>query len=697
MEEMRRDAETVGNACECYVKTAEIKQGRLQEDPGECLRNCKAQFLRSVLNGWQENEGWVEGCGSLNRGVAVQEFWSLYWCDSTFCGVGIDQGGGLGQDPSVDLIINTCQNIGFYSILDPGPPPPNFTCRTEAETSRVCSASMMQVPQTTQGRQPGVASPISASTTPRIMTTTQAKSTPAVVASQPTSAPPATTESPAPPVASTTSGSNLTGQGKAAIALCSVLALILLVTFALVWLRRRKRRKASFHRALRSRRGLPHGGAPAGSPTPLISPASSAIGTRTILTPPLRLRERRFLPSILRPGSRSPSPPLTPLTPAYSPQPGGGGGGGAGVFPSSPISQRPHNRHTPHLHRLPPSPVAPFLLFPSRIWKRARLARINLFPARDNNHNNNHNMNRGSASASSCYTGGTSSTAHSSLRHEIPIGIPFFMGTAAAAGGMSGSGRGSGRDATPPPLFSSPPPAPPGSPPPPPSPWPCRPPRPHEGMLQIPDLVTPAAAAAASNTVGVGGSRAGSVATPTPPPPPPPPLSPPPTRALPKTPAGPATGSPPPLKGGSARGPPPPPRLLGMRSPVPVSGTVPGAGVAGGSLYHHDGLQSAGYPGGPEMKPQQEPDGRASWGSWSGTGTVVGGSSYHASSASNVNVLAGVVAEPGAAEGGSGGDRPEAVSPRTSQSSGLTATGDTMVSAVSRMSSMRDDTVDGRI
>lgn len=97
MKETKRSFEGSGSVCECYVNTAEIKQGRWQEDPSECLRNCKAQFLRNVLQGWGENERWVDGCGNLNRGV-VHEFWSLYWCDLTFCGVGIDRAGGPGQD-----------------------------------------------------------------------------------------------------------------------------------------------------------------------------------------------------------------------------------------------------------------------------------------------------------------------------------------------------------------------------------------------------------------------------------------------------------------------------------------------------------------------------------------------------------------------------------------------------------------------
>ncbi|KAJ4306785.1 hypothetical protein N0V88_000152 [Collariella sp. IMI 366227] len=98
MERPRRDADLASSGCECYFNTAEIKQGAWQEDPSVCLRNCRAQFMRSALKGWDDASGWDAGCKSLNSSVPVHDFWSLYWCDSTFCGVGIDQNGGLWQD-----------------------------------------------------------------------------------------------------------------------------------------------------------------------------------------------------------------------------------------------------------------------------------------------------------------------------------------------------------------------------------------------------------------------------------------------------------------------------------------------------------------------------------------------------------------------------------------------------------------------
>lgn len=98
MEGPATEPSTVDGGCGCHYDTTEIKQGRWNEEPYLCIQRCKAQFLRSVLAEWTENSGWVDGCRTLNGTAPVREFWSVYWCDSTFCGVGINQTGGLGQD-----------------------------------------------------------------------------------------------------------------------------------------------------------------------------------------------------------------------------------------------------------------------------------------------------------------------------------------------------------------------------------------------------------------------------------------------------------------------------------------------------------------------------------------------------------------------------------------------------------------------
>ncbi|KAK3896584.1 hypothetical protein C8A05DRAFT_39872, partial [Staphylotrichum tortipilum] len=446
MKEKHRRATLAGDspACgeSCFVDAAAVEQGRWREDASECLRNCRAQFLRGVDSGWTDGAGWAGGCKRLNdnRGNATAAqvtFWPLYWCDVVFCGVGVDRGGGLGQDPNVDLVINTCQNIGYYSIIDPGPPPSGFECRTETSTTAGCSATGIQASAATAGTQSTASQTMPTSSDHTTATATPARPSPGDAGSNHQSAPPVATETGGPTAAaSTTSGSSLTGQGKAAVAVCSVLALIIIICFALLWLRRRNRRRAAFHRTLRSRRGLSHEMGPAGSPTPLISPAGSAVGNRSILTPPLRLRDRKFLPSILQPGSRSPSPPLTPLTPAYSPQ--GGGGGAGAVFPSSPICSPTTSKLIPRHERSVSSRA--YAGYPLSQQQHSRApSTLSLpipvpggsgspWPGAPTPDGGGGTTNR----ASSVYTGtgtgtGTgTSTAHSSLRHEIPIAIPYF-------------------------------------------------------------------------------------------------------------------------------------------------------------------------------------------------------------------------------------------------------------------------------
>lgn len=62
---------------------------------GECLQNCHSQFLGSVAPEW--NTSLAPACEALTS-ASASALWPLYWCDSTFCGVGIDETGGLQQD-----------------------------------------------------------------------------------------------------------------------------------------------------------------------------------------------------------------------------------------------------------------------------------------------------------------------------------------------------------------------------------------------------------------------------------------------------------------------------------------------------------------------------------------------------------------------------------------------------------------------
>ncbi|KAK4655866.1 hypothetical protein QC762_306180 [Podospora pseudocomata] len=629
-------------SCECHINKAEIQKGAWNEDRSECISNCKTQFLQSISPGWSEAaSGWADVCGNLNstsKGVEVAEyrFWSLYWCDSAFCGVAIDQSKGLGQDPNVDSIITTCDNNGFKPIIDPGPPHEDFKCSTEGDGAGSCtdsSFSRLQLTSsvtwessallptaasatavgvglgsvsTVQGTtsvlqesdfsRPPLANtfmapesqqteavpplPTTTPTTAEIFTfTAETKST----SSDPTKLPPMngletsfpvpsfpastfavssisslttstlltttstsstssathpaaskTSTSTSAPVASATAAENgLSNPAKIAIAVCATIALLMLICALFLCLRKRKRGGESSppHRSLRSRLGLNNGKWGGGNnPTPLISPASSLMGTTASnqgITPPLRLRQRKFipslLPSILRPGggARSGSPPLTPLTPQHST---------GGVFPSSPICTPTTSKLVPRHERTPGGYTGGLPPIPAPVPMFVK------------------DCGRGSGSAASSMTAATTNN--------------FFGG-----GGVGGVFEKS-------PSSSSP----------------ARPKRPHDGPLEIPDLLV------GGGGGGGGGSSTGSLVSP--------PLSPPPTRALPATPPVGTTRA-----GGNGNG--------NHWSVVSSSssnysseagngGRVKGMGL-GGTLYHHQ-RGSAGV--GKE---------RGSWGSWSGT------------------------------------------------------------------------------
>jgi hypothetical protein len=90
------------NGCKCYVDREDMRAAMQVDFPKQCLQDCKRQFLQSVRAKWTEEAGWPEGCQDLTSksaaASAAMRFWSLYWCDMEFCGVAINQTGGLEQD-----------------------------------------------------------------------------------------------------------------------------------------------------------------------------------------------------------------------------------------------------------------------------------------------------------------------------------------------------------------------------------------------------------------------------------------------------------------------------------------------------------------------------------------------------------------------------------------------------------------------
>ncbi|KAK0662531.1 hypothetical protein QBC41DRAFT_284972 [Cercophora samala] len=584
------------SGCECHINKADIQKGAWNEDRSECISNCKTQFLQSITPGWSEASGWADVCGNLNSTshdleIAEYRFWSLYWCDSTFCGVAIDQSKGLGQDRDTDgdgagsctdssftrlqgtsslawesltalttsasaTIASVGVGLGSVSTIqgttsvlqesDFSHPPLAFTLMApeSQETAAVSSSTTTPTtadiftfaaeptPTSSSGTQlppmMGIGSSlstrsipfntlpvvsISSMTTSTLLTTT---STSSIFSATHPAASETSTPTSAPAAASSTTTSNgLSNPAKIAIAVCTTIALLMLLSALLLCLRKRRRGKSP-HRSLRSRLGLNRKWG--GNPTPLISPASSLMGTTSNnqgITPPLRLRERKFipslLPSILRPGTRSGSPPLTPLTPQHPT---------AGVFPSSPICTPTTSKLVPRHERtpggytggLPPIPAPPLFATDSR------------------------------GSAASSMTATNNSHFFPSFGNDKSV---------------------------------------PGS--------PARPKRPHDGPLEIPDLIT-------AGSINAPSTSTNSLVSP--------PLSPPPTRALPATPAKGVGGG----------------QHWSLASNSSSNYSSEGGGGRqrglGGTLYHHQRGSGVAAAAAAAAVVGKE---RGSWGSWSGS------------------------------------------------------------------------------
>jgi hypothetical protein len=95
-----------GDYCDCFFNKTEVKknggweQGEANNlaahEPIRCQANCRTQFLEIVSADYTETFSNV--CTELSTKGPNQYLWLLYWCDSTYCGVGIDQETEEGQD-----------------------------------------------------------------------------------------------------------------------------------------------------------------------------------------------------------------------------------------------------------------------------------------------------------------------------------------------------------------------------------------------------------------------------------------------------------------------------------------------------------------------------------------------------------------------------------------------------------------------
>jgi hypothetical protein len=102
------------NFCDCFFNKTEAKQNggweneddsnmaALYKDPIRCEEYCKTRFLETVSADY--NETFSSVCTKLTTKGPNQDLWPLYWCDSTYCGVGIDQEVPGGQDREYPVI-----------------------------------------------------------------------------------------------------------------------------------------------------------------------------------------------------------------------------------------------------------------------------------------------------------------------------------------------------------------------------------------------------------------------------------------------------------------------------------------------------------------------------------------------------------------------------------------------------------------
>jgi hypothetical protein len=86
-------------------------------DPPTCVRTCREEFLQTVSADY--NETFRSVCSILTAKGPNPNLWPLYWCDSTYCGVWIDQNGKGGQDRE--------STIGFSDIPSSGTNVISFT------------------------------------------------------------------------------------------------------------------------------------------------------------------------------------------------------------------------------------------------------------------------------------------------------------------------------------------------------------------------------------------------------------------------------------------------------------------------------------------------------------------------------------------------------------------------------------------
>ncbi|KAF5598504.1 hypothetical protein FPCIR_3067 [Fusarium pseudocircinatum] len=284
------------------------------QDPPLCISLCRERFLKELVPGDETIERVCEVLQDRDWMEKEQPFRALYCCDAQACGV--DNLGEGGKDPNVNWLINTCQDHGYHSIIDPGPPQPYHICDPESlNEDKACQKAK----GTDKSQDASSQSTSEASTAESTLQTTTNPTTLETTSVPIQSSIPETTYSTTtvPSTLATSdpssSDSSNTNKGmplgvKVTIAIISVISLLAIAALIFCLLRRRQSRKTDIRRLIKHPSSPPPR---ADSPTPLVSPTISHTDPDGVpLTPPARLRERRFLAD---------EPNGFPTSPVYSP------------------------------------------------------------------------------------------------------------------------------------------------------------------------------------------------------------------------------------------------------------------------------------------------------------------------------------------------------------------------------------------
>ncbi|KAI1438925.1 hypothetical protein GGR50DRAFT_210927 [Xylaria sp. CBS 124048] len=293
------------------------------ENASGCVNSCFNELIPSV----------EDACRQLQQPEYQQtRLWDLYCCDSLNCGVYI---GDVGQSPNVDLIINKCQNIGFFSIEDPGPPATNYCASSMSNT--------MNSAYVTAAAEPSEISTIRSFSAES--TTTPANPPTRTLDIDRPSAPTSvisgimsnTSNTSFAPSTDRGTSTRLPGGAKAAIGVFSVIAGLAVTTIMLLLFRKRKNVRDN---PLGLPLMIPYGNRPypgplSGSQTPLITPPPS-VSRGIPLSPPAKLSDRKYLkPSFKQDAAR----------PSVS------SGIGDQAFPSSPLCAPTQSKLKPRRER----------------------------------------------------------------------------------------------------------------------------------------------------------------------------------------------------------------------------------------------------------------------------------------------------------------------------------------------------------